>query len=218
MSDLLRMRWRGLERVQDVDGRDEPGHDAVRVSTRSHFVLDSRCKLGYIVWQICSCRGARSRGVAVWEQTRSCGAASQAAPTGGPGCGPVVGIGLRPPSSRRTPPEAVTGPASPERLNKPCAKRQFGSSLSPHIIEPGCPTRHPRSTFRLAAQRLRAPRCWLFNQPIIEDEHAKPHSRLSGAYDAGMQGSLRLDLRRMIHHEGLQGFYPALALRRGFFM
>jgi hypothetical protein len=65
---------------------------------------------------------------------------------------------------------------------------------------------------------LRAPRCWLFNQPVCEAEHAKPQSRLSGAYDAGMQGSLRLDLRRMIHHEGLQGFYPALALRRGFFM
>jgi hypothetical protein len=55
-------------------------------------------------------------------------------------------------------------------------------------------------------------------QSIIADEYTKPHSRLSGVYDAGMQGSFRLDLRRVIHHEGLQGFYPALALRRGFFM
>jgi len=66
--------------------------------------------------------------------------------------------------------------------------------------------------------QLRAHRRWLFHQSIHEVEHAKPHSRLSGVYHAGMQGSFRLDLRRMIHHEGLQGFYPALALRRGFFM
>jgi hypothetical protein len=39
----------GLEGCKDVEGRDEPGHDAVRVSTRSHFVLDSSLKLGYIV-------------------------------------------------------------------------------------------------------------------------------------------------------------------------
>ncbi len=32
------------------------------------------------------------------------------------------------------------------------------------------------------------------------------------------QGSFRLDLTRVIHHEGLQGFSPTLALRRGFFM
>jgi len=34
------------------------------------------------------------------------------------------------------------------------------------------------------------------------------------------QGAFLLDLRRAIHEEGLQGFYPTqtLALRRGFFM
>jgi len=32
------------------------------------------------------------------------------------------------------------------------------------------------------------------------------------------QGSFRLDLERVIHEESLQGFYPTLALRRGFFM
>jgi len=32
------------------------------------------------------------------------------------------------------------------------------------------------------------------------------------------QGSFRLDLGRAIHEEGLQGFDPTLALRRGFFM
>jgi hypothetical protein len=58
----------------------------------------------------------------------------------------------------------------------------------------------------------------LTDQSIFAAEQGKPQSRLSGVYDAGMQGSFRLDLRRMIHHEGLQGFYPALALRRGFFM
>ncbi len=32
------------------------------------------------------------------------------------------------------------------------------------------------------------------------------------------QGAFRLDLTRVIHEEGLQGFYSTLALRRGFFM
>ncbi len=46
----------------------------------------------------------------------------------------------------------------------------------------------------------------------------KTHSCLSCRLGCVGQGSFRLDLRRMIHHEGLQGFSPTLALRRGFFM
>ncbi len=58
-----------LERVQDVDGRDEPGHDGGDVC--SSFVLDNRPKLSYRVSLDLFLRGARSRGVAVWEQARS---------------------------------------------------------------------------------------------------------------------------------------------------
>ncbi len=56
---------------------------------------------------------------------------------------PVVGIGLRPPSSRRITPEAVTGPASPVRLNKPCAKEQFGSSTFTTHHRAGLPVAPP---------------------------------------------------------------------------
>jgi hypothetical protein len=43
----------------------------VEPQLRSHFVLDSHCKLSYIIALDLLLRGARSRGVAVWEPARS---------------------------------------------------------------------------------------------------------------------------------------------------
>src|SRR3954447_13550654 len=46
-------------------------------------------------------RGARSRGVAVWDRERSRGQVSQPCPAGGPGCAPGFETGWWPPALER---------------------------------------------------------------------------------------------------------------------
>ncbi len=97
--------------LEDVGGRTKCGHDvrgvgmgSESVMLCSHFVLDIIPNLGYIV----ASRPASDEGRA--REASQCGgrhgpmAGLARLSMGGPGCGPVVGIGSRPPSSRRIPP------------------------------------------------------------------------------------------------------------------
>ena len=77
------------------DGRHKAGHDVegdgrgcARATLCSHFVLDRESQ-ALLYRRGSLLRGARSRGVAVWEQARSRDTASQARPTRGPGCVPL---------------------------------------------------------------------------------------------------------------------------------
>ena len=61
--------------------------------------------------------------------TVPCMCRTQVRVTGGPGCVPLTRDWSRPPLTLRFPPGAVTEPAPPVRLKKPCAKRPPGSSI-----------------------------------------------------------------------------------------
>jgi hypothetical protein len=94
----------------------------------------------------------------VWEQARSRARAdTQVRVTGGPGCVPLTRDWV----TLRFPPRAVTEPASPVRLKKPCAKRPPGSSITRMHQRAGLPSAPPSIPERLGAQRLRAHRGWL---------------------------------------------------------
>ena len=108
--------------------RGWPGRALRREHSCSHFVLGNYPK-GYIVPRA-ALRGARSRGVAVWGQAGLRGMASQAMPAGGPGCGPVAGMVPGPRRADGPRLKAVTGPASPVRVQ--AAPRGTCSSIPHH--------------------------------------------------------------------------------------
>jgi hypothetical protein len=112
----------------------------------------------------------------VREQTRSCGAASHAASTGGPGCWAGGRDGSKAPVEQTD--HALHRWPSLPLLNAETSRARRGISAlpsSPHIIEPGCPSRHPRSLTRLAAHQLRAHRCCcLTPKPTASSRTAKP--------------------------------------------
>ena len=125
-----------------------------RLSACSQFVLDSSSKLGYIVCQFFSPRGALARRRRLREQnTVLQGLATLV--TRGPGCPPGLPAAFRSGFLRGAPPELTIGRfASPARLKEPCAR----ALPALHHLTASSRTASratPRSTLQAGAKRLR---------------------------------------------------------------
>ena len=140
------------------DGRHEAGHDSGSVTRGrregasggapatlcSHFVLDNSPNLSYTLAQdLLLTRGALARRRSVGAGTVPCMSRTQVRVTGGPGCVPLNRDWVQAPLTLRFPPGAVTEPASPVRLKKPCAKRPPGSSITHMHQRAGLPVAPP---------------------------------------------------------------------------
>jgi hypothetical protein len=120
----------------------------------SHFVLDTVLHACYRVALDRFRRGARSRRSQRREPARSCGRPRKPGSAGGR---PWVSSQL-------------------VRLKRTVREVPSGSSISLILIEPGCPSRHPRSTSRLRAPKPWANRCWLCETSIPRPTSHPPTS------------------------------------------